>query len=183
MDSTEQAAGQARGWARPNVVVIRPARVDDAAAMAAYMNVLAAEKLDTLSPAEPASAADERERVLRSRISDRLLILLAVHGEALAGIVNLTAGYRPDDRHAGRLGLSVARDWRGRGVGRRLLGAAIDEARGWRGFCRIELECAPWNEPAITLYESLGFMLEGRRRKALNLRGEPEDMLLMSLVW
>ncbi|MBV9510620.1 MAG: GNAT family N-acetyltransferase, partial [Caulobacteraceae bacterium] len=181
MDNAERATGHATDWAGAATVVIRPARVDDAAAMAAYMTALAAEKLDTLSPAEPTSAADERERVLRSRISDRLLILLAVHGEALAGIASLAGGRRTDDRHAGRLGLSVARAWRGRGVGRLLLGATIEEARSWPGFCRIELECAPWNAPAIALYENLGFMLEGRRRKALDLRGEPEDMLLMSL--
>ena len=60
-------------------------------------------------------------------------------------MLDLSAGERPDDRHAGRFGMSVARRWRRRGVGRRLLTVAIDEAKGWPGFCRIELECAPWN--------------------------------------
>ena len=39
------------------------------------------------------------------------------------------------------------------------------------------------NAPAIALYESLGFVLEGRMIKAVNLRGPPEDMLLMALTW
>jgi putative acetyltransferase len=86
-------------------------------------------------------------------------------------------------RHLGRIGLSVTRDLRGRGIGRRLLQAAIDQARGWPGFCRLELECVPWNTPAIRLYESLGFLHEGRRVKGVNLRGTPEDMLLMALTW
>ena len=57
------------------------------------------------------------------------------------------------------------------------------QARGWPDFCRLELECVPWNAPAIRLYESLGFEHEGRRVKGVNLRGTPEDMLLMALTW
>jgi RimJ/RimL family protein N-acetyltransferase len=164
-------------------LVIRSAREDDAEAMVAYMAGLTAEGLDTISVRFPPSLEDEREFVLRSKVSERILILLAFAGEELVGMLDLSAGQRPSDRHAGRFGMSVAKAWRGQGIGRRLLAAAIDETKGWPGFCRIELECAPWNEAAIALYESLGFVLEARRRKALNLRGRPEDMLLMALTW
>ena len=169
--------------ASAETTVIRPARVDDAEAMVAYMTALTAEGLDTISVRFPPSLEDEREFVLRSKLSERILILLAFTGEELVGMLDLSAGQRPSDRHAGRFGMSVAKAWRGRGVGRKLLAAAIEETRGWPGFCRIELECAPWNEAAIGLYASLGFVLEARRRKALNLRGQPEDMLLMALTW
>ena len=164
-------------------IVIRPARVDDAEVMVAYLTALTAERLDTISLQTPPSLEDEREFVLRSQLSERILILLAFAGEAMVGMLDLSAGERPSDRHAGRFGMSTAKAWRGRGVGRKLLAAAIQETQGWPGFCRIELECAPWNAPAIALYESLGFELEARRRKALNLRGAPEDMLLMALTW
>ena len=40
-----------------------------------------------------------------------------------------------------------------------------------------------WNTGAIALYEALGFQMEGRKRKAVNLRGRPEDEFLMALVW
>jgi RimJ/RimL family protein N-acetyltransferase len=151
--------------------------------MVAYMTALMAERLDTISQRLPPSLEDERDWVLSARISERTLILLATAGDAVVGVLDLTAGRRPDDRHAGRVGMSVAKRWRGKGVGRRLLNAAIDEAKGWPGFCRIELECAPWNAQAIALYESAGFLLEARKRKALNLRGVPEDMLMMALTW
>jgi len=164
-------------------IVIRPARTDDAEVMVAYMTALTAERLDTISVQTPPSLEDEHDFVLRSKLSDRILILLAFVGEEMVGMLDLSAGQRASDRHAGRFGMSVAKDWRGRGVGRKLLAAAIDETRAWPGFCRIELECAPWNAPAIALYEGLGFVLEARRRKALNLRGRPEDMLLMALTW
>ncbi len=167
----------------PETIIVRPAQTDDAEAMVAYMTDLTAEGLDTISVRTPPTLEDEREFVLRSKLSERLLILLAFAGDELVGMLDLSAGQRSSDRHAGRFGMSVARLWRGRGIGRKLLAAAIDQARDWPGFCRIELECAPWNAKAIALYESQGFVLEGRRRKALNLRGLPEDMLLMALTW
>jgi len=169
--------------ASPKTIVVRPARVDDAEAMVGYLTALTDERLDTISLQTAPSLEDEREFVLRSQLSERILVLLAFAGETLVGMLDLSAGERPSDRHAGRFGMSVAKAWRGCGVGRKLLAAAIEETRGWPGFCRIELECAPWNAPAIALYESLGFELEARRRKALNLRGRPEDMLLMALTW
>jgi putative acetyltransferase len=164
-------------------VEVRPAREADAAALADYMAGLMAERLDTISQRETPSVPDERDWILRASMAERGLILLAVAGDAVVGALDLWAGERPDNRHAGRFGMSVARKWRRRGVGRRLLLRAIEEARAWPGFCRLELECVGWNAPAIALYESLGFKLEARMVKAINLRGTPEDMLLMALTW
>jgi RimJ/RimL family protein N-acetyltransferase len=164
-------------------IVVRHARIDDARGMVDYMTALIAERLDTVSLRTPPTVEDEREWVTHANLSERMFILVAVRGERIIGMLDLSAGDRPDSRHAGRFGMSVAKAWRGRGVGRQLLAAAIEEARGWPGFCRIELECVAWNAAGIRLYESLGFVLEARKTKAVNLRGRPEDMLLMALTW
>ncbi|HLK26719.1 MAG TPA: GNAT family N-acetyltransferase [Caulobacteraceae bacterium] len=164
-------------------VVVRRAREADAAALADYMAGLMAERLDTISRREIPTVLEERDWILRATMVERGMILLALAEDDVIGVLDLWAGEREDNRHAGRFGMSVARGWRGLGVGRRLLARAIDEARAWPGFCRLELECVAWNAPAIALYESLGFALEARMSKAINLRGTPEDMLLMALVW
>jgi RimJ/RimL family protein N-acetyltransferase len=164
-------------------VVVRRAREADAAAMAGYMAALTAERLDTITPREAPSVEDEREWVLQAAFAGRGVILLALDGEAVIGMLDFWGGERPDNRHAGHFGMSVAKAWRGRGVGRRLLRTIIEEARGWPGFCRIELECVAWNTAAIGLYQSLGFVVEGHMVKAIDLRGAPEDMLLMALTW
>jgi RimJ/RimL family protein N-acetyltransferase len=164
-------------------VVIRPARLADAQGMVDYMAALIGERLDTISVKTCPSLEDEREWILGAEITERMLILLALHGDAVIGMLDLSAGERADNRHAGRFGMSIARRWRGRGIGRKLLAAAIEAAREWPGFCRMELECVAWNTAGVRLYESLGFVLEGRKTKAINLRGRPEDMLLMALTW
>jgi ribosomal protein S18 acetylase RimI-like enzyme len=52
--------------------------------------------------------------------------------------------------------MAVAEAWQGRGIGRRLLAFAINQARA-RGASSIYLETSTRLASAIHLYESLGF--------------------------
>lgn len=164
-------------------VTIRNASEHDAEAMAAYMAALSAEALDTVSRRPPRSVDDERAFVRKALSAERAFILLAFFHEEVVGLLDLWAGASPEFRHCGQFGMSVARDWRGKGIGRRLLVTALDDALAWEGFCRLELEVAPWNTPAIGLYESLGFNVEARKAKAVNFRGRPEEFILMACTW
>jgi putative acetyltransferase len=165
------------------LIVIRRAHIGDAAVLAAYMSALVAEQLDTISQRPVPTVEEEADFIRRVETSERAFILLAMDGDEAVGMLDLRAGTSPARRHSGQLGLSVAKDWRGRGIGRRMVERAIRLAGEWPGFCRIELECVPWNTRAIRLYQSMGFVVEGRKRKAIDLRGQPEDDLLMALVW
>jgi len=165
-------------------VTIAPARVKDAPAMAAYMAALKAEPgLDTIGTAPAPSVEAQRILVRKAQAAERACILLAWAGEEMVGQADLWPGEQPDVAHAGTLGISVAKAWRGAGLGRRLMAATIAQAKAWEGFCRIELEVTAWNARAIGLYESLGFVVEGAKRKALNRRGRHEDLLVMGLIW
>ncbi len=53
-------------------------------------------------------------------------------------------------------GLAVERDWRGQGLGTRLIEALAAEARA-RGYSRLRLDVADHNLRARALYERLGF--------------------------
>lgn len=83
--------------------------------------------------------------------------------------------------HGGRLGIGLRAEARGRGLGRRLLAAAIHAARE-QGMERIELEVFASNTRAIALYESLGFAREGLKRRARKLDGAYDDDLIMALL-
>lgn len=80
------------------------------------------------------------------------------------------------------LGMCVADGWRGQGVGRALMVAAIDWARH-AGAHKVELQMWPHNEPARLLYERMGFVQEGYlRRHYPRKNGELWDAVVMGLV-
>ncbi|MCP1326249.1 ribosomal protein S18-alanine N-acetyltransferase [Halomonas sp. 707D4] len=77
--------------------------------------------------------------------------------------------------------IGVLPERRGQGVGRVLLQAVIAQARAWQSE-RMLLEVRAGNLAAITLYERLGFGVDGRRKgyyPAIDAAGR-EDALLMS---
>jgi hypothetical protein len=51
-----------------------------------------------------------------------------------------------------------------------------------RGAERIELEVFASNARALALYDKLGFVREGVRRRARKLGGEYDDVVLMAIV-
>ncbi|MBK5228915.1 MAG: GNAT family N-acetyltransferase [Actinobacteria bacterium] len=80
------------------------------------------------------------------------------------------------------LGMLVAQDSRGHGIGTALLEACIAWARA-NGHYKITLQTWPHNQPAITLYERYGFEREGYLRKHWRRKsGELWDSVVMGLV-
>jgi putative acetyltransferase len=77
--------------------------------------------------------------------------------------------------HAGVLGMAVAADARGRGIGRRLIEAAIAKATE-RDLTRIELTVHAENHAARALYERVGFEHEGTHRRGWCLDGRYHDV-------
>ena len=58
--------------------------------------------------------------------------------------------------------LAVDPDWRGLGLGRRLLSTCLDQARQ-RGYTEMRLEVSADNHSALQLYLNAGFQIFGRR--------------------
>ena len=80
------------------------------------------------------------------------------------------------------LGMMVAEDWRGRGVGSALMVAAIDWAKT-NGAHKIALQHWPDNDAARALYEKFGFEQEGYLRRHYRRKdGSIRDAVVMGLV-
>ncbi|MEY9990794.1 RimJ/RimL family protein N-acetyltransferase [Streptomyces sp. V4I8] len=75
-------------------------------------------------------------------------------------------------------GLAVADEVRGRGVGRALIRAAVEETRR-RGARRLTLRVLAHNTPARKLYESEGFVVEGVLPEEFFLDGAYVDDVFM----
>ena len=83
--------------------------------------------------------------------------------------------------HRGTLGMGIVPAYRGRGLGLRLIQAALAQAWAAR-FVRVELDVHADNARAIALYEKVGFIREGVARAAVFIDGEYRDAINMAIV-
>ncbi|KAB0641825.1 GNAT family N-acetyltransferase [Burkholderia latens] len=95
------------------------------------------------------------------RLREHGVSLVAEIDGAVVGHLALHPEQNPRRRHAASLGMMVDASHHGRGIGSRLLAAAIDLAENWLNITRVELTVFVDNSAAIALYEKHGFRIEG----------------------
>jgi len=108
--------------------------------------------------------------------------LIALDGSRVVGWCDIGVSEHEGFTHAGRLGMGVLKEYRGQGIGSRLLEETLSETRD-RGLERVELDVFASNVPAIRLYEKFEFQVEGRKRKARKLDGNYDDLIVMSILF
>lgn len=108
------------------------------------------------------------------------LHLAAEAGGRVVGSAGLHPHSQLRRRHAAMLGISVAADAQGRGVGSALMRAMCDYADNWAQLLRIELTVFADNQRAISLYERFGFRHEGTHRAYAMRHGVYADVLAMA---
>lgn len=98
------------------------------------------------------------------------------------GVVVGELRVQPTSFGFGEIGMMVAADWRGRGVGTALVAAAIEWARA-HGLHKLTLSVFPHNEAAIALYRRFHFVEEGRLTQHIRrANGELWDLIEMGLL-
>ena len=162
--------------------VVRPAEPGDAEALTRLAEAVSAEPEAWLISAggEWRSVGEERRYLKAVRRYPHAAVYVAERSDGtIVGRLSLARDTHPASGHVADLGLMVSIDARRQGVGRALLGAAVDWARA-SGVSKIELHVFPWNEPAIKLYERFGFEREGFRKGHYRRAGRKVDAILMA---
>ena len=114
--------------------------------------------------------------------ADNAFMLVLTKNERLLGAVIVQGGGLRRMRHVGRLEIYLYRDWRGKGLGKAMLRAAIRQARDNPVLTKLSLAVYAHNERARRLYQEHGFVEEGYRRWEYRLAdGTPLDDVLMAL--
>lgn len=163
---------------------VTPANLDDVPALAELAKRTWSDAFGHSVSAEDEAA--ELEKTRSERYFENALrhdtILVAESGGALLGYVQFgdvnisDVEARPGDQELHRL--YVDTEWKGRGLGRRLANAALQHPR-LASAKRVYLQVWETNEPAIRLYESLGFRIVGRTTFTIGSGEVAEDLVML----
>ena len=114
--------------------------------------------------------------------SDHSVHLLA---RAQSRPIGMVGGYlgsdEGDESVAVVFGMYVAREYRGRGIGRLLLSSLIDHLSAFPQISTIRLWVTETQDSARALYESMGFQMIGKTEEGIVVDGRQVDELIMEL--
>jgi RimJ/RimL family protein N-acetyltransferase len=163
----------------PNSINIVPIALEHVPGFWHALDVVARErKYLVLTEAPPIEST--REFVMNN-IAVRNPQLVALNKGEVVGWCDVRREHWPVHAHCGTLGMGLLPDYRGKGLGRRLMQATLDAAHT-EGFVRVELTAHADNLRAIALYEKLGFVHEGVRRDSICIDGRFVDSVVMARI-
>ena len=167
------------------VATIRCASPEDARALSELSRHIAGELAYTVTEPDEAPDAQEMEERIRDRHAhpSRLLLVAADEEGRIIGELDCGAGSRRRLAHRARFGVSVDKHRRGLGIGRALIQAMLEWAGAHPAIEKVVLGVFAENEPAIALYRSMGFVIEGRRVREFKLGpGRYADDLIWGIL-
>lgn len=107
-------------------------------------------------------AAQEGQFLKEKSLRENEVQVVAEIGGVIVGTAGIEAvGTKYKVKHRAELGISVAKEFWGLGIGRALLDACIECARA-AGYLQLELEAVAENTRALSMYERAGFVVCGR---------------------
>lgn len=161
------------------MVLIVPVAEEHAPGYRACLDAVAREKR-YLAQIE-ALPIERIEGFVKESVATDAVQFMALDSGKVVGWADIFPSWAYAVAHSGSLGMGVLAEYRGLGIGRRLLEACI--AKAWaKGITRVQLEVRADNERAIGLYKALGFSQEALKRQAMRFDGVYFDALQMSLL-
>jgi RimJ/RimL family protein N-acetyltransferase len=105
-------------------------------------------------------------------------VYYALNNDRVVGWCDVFPEKNPRQNHRGGLGMGLLPEFRGQGLGSKLLSAVLDHAKKF-GLEKVELNVYTSNTSAIALYKKFGFEQEGLIKKYRKLDGRYFDCLAM----
>lgn len=158
-------------------LTIRAREPEDAAGMSALMGAPGTFEGTLQLPDMPVASRLE----YLSKVETGACNLVAVAEDRIVGCAGLHSnGASMRRAHTRSLGIGIASEWQGRGVGRQLIARLLDWADNWAGVLRVELVVHADNDRALALYRNMGFVEEGRMRDYAMKNGRFVDAVAMA---
>ena len=162
-----------------SAITLRPPGADDAAALAQFAAAMPPH--DLLFLARDIRQPKVLDAWLSAQADGQIASLIAVADGAVVATIAALSDRLSWSPHVWDIRLLVAPEWRGKGLGRVLLDAAITAALD-AGAAKLTARMTPDQAGAITLFEECGFraeaMLHGQLRDAA---GGLHDLAVLAL--
>lgn len=108
--------------------------------------------------------------------------LVAEHDSKVVGYITVFQSKKVRAKHCASLAIAVHPEFHGKGVGKTLMKAAIEQSDNWLNLVRLELEVHEDNLAAISLYKRLDFEIEGTKRLSTFKLGKYVNTVIMSRI-
>jgi ribosomal protein S18 acetylase RimI-like enzyme len=120
---------------------------------------------------------DKPESEWRDQIKN---VLFALDRDKLVGMIVYIHEKGIKTRHVANIyGVYLDEEFRGQGVGRKLMDAVITQIRKNPDVVKIKIAVNPVQKAALKLYKNFGFYIVGQSKKALSIEGKFYDELIM----
>ncbi|AOM83867.1 GNAT family N-acetyltransferase [Salisediminibacterium beveridgei] len=129
----------------------------------------------------PISEAEEISILQKMKDDPGACMLVGEMDEKLVSIASYQASSNQRIAHHAELAVSVKKACWGKGIGRKMIEALIDEAAKSERIRILHLKVKADNERAIRLYKGLGFQEIGRFESFFHIKGTDYDAVLMNL--
>ncbi|MGE8205191.1 N-acetyltransferase family protein [Heyndrickxia sp. NPDC080065] len=162
--------------------IIRKINAEDAEKLLSHTQLVFTQSSFLLTTPEEFTLTLEKERTwIEEQQKLGNLLLAAVHEGEIIGFLNASRSQRKRVSHNCMFGISIQKDYWNKGIGRKMLEYMIKWAENHPQIEKIMLEVFAHNERAIYLYQSVGFIEEGRKKNHVKFEdGTYVDEIIMS---
>jgi ribosomal protein S18 acetylase RimI-like enzyme len=163
-------------------VTVRYPQIGDEKEMCRYINDLSKEKTFVRFQGEEILLKDEVNYLnsqLKKIEAKKAITLLVFEGDNLIAIADINMMDKTE-KHLGMFAISVAKDFRGEGIGKLLMEVLLKEAKQEIADLKIvTLEVYQMNSIAQNLYKEMGFIEYGMLPNGVIRNNTLEDRILM----
>jgi L-phenylalanine/L-methionine N-acetyltransferase len=158
-------------------VIIRKIQLEDAQGFWSALDSVAKEKKHLLMT--EALPFERIQTFVQDNVEKDYAQYVAVGDGRIVGWADIILRGHPTMLHVGSLGMGVIAEYRGQGIGSKLLASVVQHAYD-SGLKRLELEVFADNLAAIALYKKHGFIQEGVKRFARVVDGHYQNIIVMA---
>ncbi len=163
-------------------ITFRPPTIKDVIALKNYINKISLERSFLLvqgfqqtTKSETAWLKNKLEKISKNEA----VYLCAFFKNKLIGSAEVTL-HSGAKSHVGNFGISIAKDFRGQGIGKKLMELVLSQSiKNIKGLKIVELEVFGKNKLAHEMYSKFGFVEFGCLPGGVFRRGRYDDAILM----